>query len=218
MTDDQDRRDDPNAVLATGDSERSGAGVTDDLEGGKTGATSMTGGDRGEASTGGGSGNDPSPGGRTNAAGDRQGAIGTESYGGSPTGESGGGEPRGPAADGSFASGTYNERGNATGPDSPAGADVKPDAEGEGQGDDLANRLGGGDGNRTGLTGAGAATGDMNADRSEATAASAQSAAGAGGPSAGDVGGMGGVRGHTGGSGRPPGGSSPLQSEQGTDE
>jgi hypothetical protein len=152
------------------------------------------------------------PGGRTSPAGEELGPIGMESAGGSPTGESGSGAPSGPAAEGSFASGTYNERGNVTGPDSPAGSDASlASAEGEGQGDDLANRIGGGDNARTGLSGAGAATGDMGADRSERSNASAQDASGAGGPSAGDVGGMGGVRGHTAASSRPPGGESPLQ-------
>ena len=150
------------------------------------------------------------PGGRTSPAGEELGPIGMESAGGSPTGESGGGAPSGPAANGSMGSGIYNERGNVTGADSPAGSDASLET-GEGQGDDLANRLGGGESTGTGMTGAGAATGDMNADRSERTAASAQGAAGAGGPSAGDVGGMGGVRGHTAGSSRPPGGESPLQ-------
>jgi hypothetical protein len=154
------------------------------------------------------------PGGRVSPAGEKLGAIGTESTGGSPTGEAGGGAPGGPAANGSFASGTYNERGNVTGPDSPAGSDLPRDTVEAGQGDDLANRLGGGDGARTGLSGAGAATGDMSADRSERTDASAQDAAGAGGPSAGDVGGMGGVRGHTGASSRPPGGVSPVQNDE----
>ncbi len=235
----QGRHEDANAILTTGAGENGGAGrgadgrgategggttrggVKDDLEGGTTGATSMTGGDRDEPATGM-SGSRPdsearaqaAPGGKSSPAGEDMAPIGQESFGGSPAGESGDGESIGPASNGSFGSGTYNTRGNLTGPDSPAGADVKPDARGEGQGDDLANRLGGGEGTGTGLTGAAAATGDMNADRSEDTGASAQNAAGAGGPSAGDVGGMGGVRGHTGGSGRPPGGMSPLQTEQ----
>jgi hypothetical protein len=154
------------------------------------------------------------PGGKVSPAGEELGPIGMESASGSPTGESGGGAERGPAAEGSMGSGTYNERGKVTGPDSPAGSDASLQVdEGEGQGDDLANRLGGDEGTGTGMTGAGSATGDMNADRSERTAASAQNAAGAGGPSAGDVGGMGGVRGHTAASSRPPGGESPLQND-----
>ncbi len=116
-------------------------------------------------------------------------------------------------------SGTYNERGKVTGPDSPAGSDAPLEVdEGEGQGDDLANRLGGGEGGGTGMTGAGAASGDMNADRSERTAASAHNAAGAGGPSAGDVGGMGGVRGGASPSSRPPGGMSPVQADEARDD
>ena len=179
-----------------------------------TGSASMTGGDRSDTSGGQPSRNEAAPAGRNSPAGEELGPIGDQSKTPGPMGESGGGESIGPGSNGSFASGTYNERGNVTGLDSPAGPDATPDAGGEGQGDDLANRLGGGDNSRAGLTGGGAATGNMNADRSEASAASAQDAAGAGGPSAGDVGGMGGVRGHTSGRGRPPGGSSPLQSEQ----
>lgn len=129
-------------------------------------------------------------------------------------GEKSGSASTGAEANGSFGSGTYNERGDVTGPDSPAGAEMSGNAAGDGQGDDLANRLGGADGTRTGLTGAGAASGDMRADRSEPSDASAQDSAGAGGPSAGDVGGMGGVRGHTGASSRPPGGVSPVQADQ----
>jgi hypothetical protein len=126
-------------------------------------------------------------------------------------GESGGSQPSGSGANGSLGSGTYNERGNVTGPDSPAGEGSGQVPEGAGQGDDLANRLGGGSGRGTGLSGAGAATGDLDADRSERTDASATGATGAGGPSAGDPGGMGGagVSGGT-GTGRPPGGVSPL--------
>jgi hypothetical protein len=219
MNDQQNDIDDPKAVLTTGDGEDSGAGAKDDLEGGTTGAASMTGGDRNAATIGGEGGrSDAAPGGRQSPAGERMGPIGHESFGGSPVGESGGGASAGPASNGSFGSGTYNERGNVTGPDSPAGADLRPDAGGEGQGDDLANRLGGGDGTRAGLTGAGAASGDMGADRSERSDAAAQSAAGAGGPSAGDVGGMGGVRGGASPSSRPPGGMSPVQADEARDD
>ena len=193
-------------------------GVKDDLEGGTTGATSMTGGDRADAATGQSRGlSDASPAGRASPAGDDMRPLDVGSVGGSPVGESGGGAPTGPGGQGSFASGTYNERGNVTGPDSPAGEAVSQ-AGGKGQGDDLANRLGGGENARTGLTGAGAASGDMDADRSEATGASGQNAAGAGGPDAGSPGGMGGVRAQGGtGTGRPPGGVSPLQNESGGD-
>lgn len=90
-------------------------------------------------------------------------------------------------------------------------------AQAERQGDDVANRLGGSDGTGAGLTGAGSASGDMRAGRSEPSDASTQEAAGAGAPSAGDVGGMGGVRGHTGASSRPPGGMSPVQADRDRD-
>jgi hypothetical protein len=143
--------------------------------------------------------------------------IGMESARPGPIGEPGGGVETGPAANGSFASGTYNERGDVTGPDSPAGAG-EGQASQDGQGDDLANRLGGGSGRGTGMTGAGGATGSLDADRSERTDGSALDAAGAGGPSAGDPGGMGGVRAHGGSvSGRPPGGVSPLGSSKDED-
>ncbi len=215
MNEQQNDLDGPKAVVTTGDGEREGAGAKDDLEGGTTGAASMTGGDQADATIAGGGGrSDAAPGGRESPAGERTGPIGNESYGGSPVGEAGGGAAGGPASNGSFASGTYNERGNVTGPDSPAGTEFRVASGAEGQGDDLANRLGGGDNARTGLTGAGAATGDMRADRSEVTDAAAQNAAGAGGPSAGDVGGMGGVRGGASPSSRPPGGMSPVQAEQ----
>ncbi|HEX8214382.1 MAG TPA: hypothetical protein VF582_02805 [Allosphingosinicella sp.] len=121
----------------------------------------------------------------------------------------------GPASNGSFASGTYNERGNLTGPDSPAGDRAASDSGGQGQGDDLADRLGGGEGGGAGTSGAGAATGDMDADASEASGAQAS---GTGGTDAGSPGGMGGVRsqsGASGGSGRPPGGVSPMEGEKG---
>lgn len=143
--------------------------------------------------------------------------IGMKSVGDSPTGESGG-TPAGPAANGSFGSGTYNERGDTTGPDSPAGSDADLKSGGEAQGDDLADRLGGKEGRGTGTTGAGAATGDMSADRSERTDGSAAAAAGAGGPDAGSPGGMGGARVREGagtGSDRPPGGVSPMENDGG---
>jgi hypothetical protein len=88
------------------------------------------------------------------------------------------------------------------------------DAGGEGQGDDLANALGGG-GSATGagMTGAGAATGDASAMRSEGGGAAG--AAGLGGTDAGSPGGMGGVGASGGtGTGRPPGGVSPLPPEE----
>ncbi|HEV2079249.1 MAG TPA: hypothetical protein VGR19_05055 [Allosphingosinicella sp.] len=121
----------------------------------------------------------------------------------------------GPASNGSLASGTYNDQGNLTGADSPAGGNAPTDSAGEGQGDDLADRLGGGQGGGAGASGAGASTGDMDAGSSEASDAPAS---GTGGPDAGSPGGMGGARsqgGASGGSGRPPGGVSPMQSEEG---
>jgi hypothetical protein len=54
----------------------------------------------------------------------------------------------------------------------------------------------------------------MSADRSEVTDNVAKTAFGAGGPDAGSPGGMGGVRAQGGtGTGRPPGGVSPVQNE-----
>lgn len=217
MTQDQDQASrDPEGK----DSNKGGGvtgGVKDDLEGGTTGATSMTGGDRDQGSAGGsGARSDASPAGRTSPAGDDMRPLDMGSVGGSPVGESGGGAATGLGGQGSFASGTYNERGNVTGPDSLAGEAADRVAAGNDQGDDLANRMGSGENARTGLTGAGAATGAMNADRSEGTGAFAQDAAGAGGTDAGSPGGMGGVRAQGGtGTGRPPGGVSPLQNEKG---
>jgi hypothetical protein len=127
-------------------------------------------------------------------------------------GEGGGGEPVGPGGNGSFASGTYNERGDVTGPDSPAGQQVDRESAGEYQGDDLANRLGGGEGSGAGLTGAGSASGAMDADRSEGTPTGD-----AGAPDAGEVGSMGGVGRNTAGSTRPNGGVSPVQAEGSSD-
>jgi hypothetical protein len=190
-------------------------GVSDNLEGGTTGATAMTDGDRAEASSGVPAGDNPArPGGRPGGAASADMApIGMESATPGPMGASGGGVEPGPAANGSLASGTYNERGDVTGPDSPAGVGAGTSAQGQGQGDDLADRLGGDAGRGTGLTGAGGATGDLDADRSERSDASAQRAAGPGGASAGDPGGMGGVHARDGtGTGRPPGGVSPVGS------
>jgi hypothetical protein len=191
------------------------AGVSDDLEGGTTGSASMTGGDRNDpsyrqSSSAGGA----SPAGRVSPAGDDMPPLEPGSVGGSPVGEAGGGIETGPGGQGSFASGTYNERGDVTGPGSPAGSIAAGASAEQGQGDDLANRLGGGDNAGTGLSGAGAASGDMGADRSEASGASAQTASGVGGPDGGSPGGMGGVRAQGGtGTGRPPGGVSPVQNE-----
>jgi hypothetical protein len=191
------------------------AGVRDGLEGGTTGSTSMTGGDRNDPSYGQSSSQSgASPAGQVSPAGDDMRPLDPGSVGGSPVGEAGGGDETGPGGQGSLASGTYNERGNVTGPDSPAGAGSAGASAGQGQGDDLANRLGGGDNAGAGLSGAGAASGDMSADRSEVTDNVAKTAFGAGGPDAGSPGGMGGVRAQGGtGTGRPPGGVSPVQNE-----
>jgi hypothetical protein len=178
----------------------------------------MTGGDTsGDSLVASGSRSEAAPGGRISPAGEQLGPIGTSSYGGSPVGEAGDGETPGAGGNGSFGSGTYNERGNVTGPDSPAGQQIGGEAGGEGQGDDLANRLGGGDATRTGLTGAGTATGAMDADRSEGPGTGGLGGAGAGAPSSGDVGGMGGPGRNTAGSSRPNGGVSPVQAEGGSD-
>jgi len=171
----------------------------------------------GRDGSGEGSRNEAAPGGRTSPAGEELGPIGGSSYTPGPMGESGGGQPLGAGANGSFASGTYNERGNVTGPDSPAGQSVGDAPAGESQGDDLANRLGGGENSRAGLTGGGAATGSMDAHRSEPAGASGLGAAGEGAPSAGEVGTMGGAGHDTAGSGRPNGGVGPLQAETGSD-
>ena len=80
----------------------------------------------------------------------------------------------------------------------------------EGQGDDLVNRL---DGDRTlaGLSGAGAATGDMSAGRSEPDEPAEPIA-----PDGGSPGGMGGVHAQGGtGTERPAGGVSPVQDHDG---
>ncbi len=184
-----------------------------------TGATSMTDGERGQASTGQpGGDNGARPGGRPGGpARADQAPLEPRTASPGPIGESGGGLASGSGANGSLGSGTYNERGDVTGPDSPAGQGAGQVPEGAGQGDDLANRLGGDAGRGAGLTGAGAASGSLDADRSERTGASAQSAAGAGGPSAGDPGGMGGAGASGGtGMGRPPGGVSPVGGSRGS--
>lgn len=136
--------------------------------------------------------------------------VGLESARPGPVGP-GGGE-RASGGGGSLAASTYNDRGDVTGPDSEGGTATSIQS-GAGQGDDLANRLGGGEGRGAGMTGGGAATGDAQAERSES---SARDSIGAGAPSGGDPGGMGGVRVQGGtGTGRPPGGVSPLNSADG---
>jgi hypothetical protein len=94
------------------------AGVRDGLEGGTTGSTSMTGGDRNDPSYGQSSSQSgASPAGQVSPAGDDMRPLDPGSVGGSPVGEAGGGDETGPGGQGSLASGTYNERGNVTGPD-----------------------------------------------------------------------------------------------------
>lgn len=129
---------------------------------------------------------------------------------GGTAGPGSGGMPTGPGGQGSLGTGTYNDRGNLTGPDSPAGSDATSSASGEGQGDDLVARLGG-ERTRGGLGGAGAATGDASAGRSE-PAEQAEPIA----PDAGSPGGMGGVHAQGGtGAERPAGGVSPVQDRDG---
>lgn len=188
------------AMLKTGNSEDSGAGVDDDQEGGTTGSASMTGGDqRGVRSP-----DAPDFGGGVHAAG-RWGSnvegemapLDARSAEPGPMGAGGGAQGGG---SGSHGTGTYNQAGDLTGPDGPGDA-----AEGEGQGDDLANRLGGGEDARGGMAGAAAVSGDQSAGRSE----------GGGGPAgyvpdAGSPGGMGGVSGR----GKAPGGVSPILKDE----
>lgn len=116
----------------------------------------------------------------------------------------------GAPSDGSRDGASYNDQGDLTGPDSPAGARAHGAEAGEGHGDDLADRLGG-DRADAGMSGAGAATGDMSAGRSEPAGADTPYV-----PSASDPGGMGGVgvSGAT-GTGRPPGGVSPIDPDRG---
>ena len=116
----------------------------------------------------------------------------------------------GPCGQGSLGTGIYNDRGDLTGPDSPAGLDAARSATGEGQGDDLVNRLGG-ERTEAGLSGAGAATGDMSAGRSEPDEPAEPIA-----PDGGSPGGMGGVHAQGGtGTERPAGGVSPVQDRAG---
>jgi hypothetical protein len=216
---------DAQAILTTGDGDARGeagpegrpaigGGVKDDMEGGTTGAASMTGGDSRQASTGASDDeiarrDDPgrdeaAPGGRSSPAdGDMAPAEMPDS--GSPSGQGSG--AAGAGGQGSLGAATYNDSGNVTGPDSPAGEAAARDSDGGGQGDDLADRLGGGEGRGTGMSGAGAVTGDMRADRSEAD--DERPVAEGIGDDPGGPGGMGGVRARPAGSGRPPGGNAP---------
>jgi hypothetical protein len=90
----------------------------------------------------------------------------------------------------------------------------RADSPARGQGDDFADELGGGEGGGAGLADAGAATGDERSARSESG-----SGDGLGGIHAGSPGGMGGVRAAGGtGTGRPPGGVSPVEGDGGRDD
>lgn len=90
------------------------------------------------------------------------------------------------------------------------GPTAKGQSGGGGQGDDLADALGGSD-SRAGMSGAGAETGDMSAGRSEGPRGSG---AGAGGPGGGDPGGMGGIA-TRGSESTAGGGVSPIQKDTG---
>ena len=150
------------------------------------------------------------PGGRRDgAAGNDIAHPGTGTVGGSPTGPSGGDAPAGPGANGSYGTGTYNNQGDLTGPDGQTSNEAVP---GQGQGDDSANRLGGDQGRGTGMAGGGSVTGDLSASSSEADE-ERPSAAGTG-SDPGAPGGMGGVRAAGSGTGRPPGGSSPMSEDR----
>ena len=115
---------------------------------------------------------------------------------------------------------TYDDQGNLTGPDSPAGEQAKPPEPGQGQGDDLADRLGGPSTSLKTGAGTGAAiplgragSGNLEAGRSEETRDPAP--ASGTGDDAGAPGGMGGPEGRTGNTqDRPPGGNSPVSAEE----
>jgi hypothetical protein len=206
-------RDQANATLPVGDGEDSGAGVKDDQEGGSTQATSMSDGpaiplapgqrsaDSPEAREGGPEADAARPGGRREgAAADEQGPIGMSSAEPGPQGPGGGGQPGGPGSGGSQNSG-YSADGRLVGHDSPAGEDARLEVE-EGQGDDLAQRLGGGERSGAGLSGSGAVSGDMSAGRSEKTSEGGPATGFT--PDAGSPGGMG---------GKSAGGASPIEDE-----
>jgi len=184
-------------------------GTKSDEEGGATGAASMTGGDWRGVASGEGGHSDASPaGGRGGASEHDLGPIGMESAGGGSRGSAG--PAAGSGGDG-WRGATYNDAGQVVGPDSAAGERADLDARGAGQGDDLANRLGGGEGSGAALSGSGH-SGDMEPGRSDADEGSS---GGLGGPDAGSPGGMGGVRARGGTeNGNPPGGLSPVQADK----
>ncbi|MFN3726299.1 MAG: hypothetical protein ACK4SZ_08340 [Allosphingosinicella sp.] len=94
----------------------------------------------------------------------------------------------------------YAGGGRVVGHDSPAGEDAALDVR-EGQGDDLADRLGGQEGQGSGFIGSGA-SGDARAGRSEATSEGGPASGFT--PDAGSPGGMG---------GKSAGGVSPIEDE-----
>ena len=121
-------------------------------------------------------------------------------------------QDREPAPTGGSRGATTNDQGDLTGPDSPAGEQAAQPQAGEGQGDDLADRLGGDAGTGAAIPLGRAGSGDMDDGSSEATGADAP--ASGTGDDAGAPGGMGGVHGRTGNAqDRPPGGSSPVPAE-----
>lgn len=150
-------------------------------------------------------GDDPArPGGRPgNSASADMGPAGMESATPGPMGAGGSGERANDRGGAALGASTYNDRGDVTGPDGLVGEAASR----QDQGDDLANRLGGGSGAGAGMAGGGAASGAMSEGRSDGDDTPDPDAAGV--PSGGDPGGMGGVRAQ-GGAGRPAGGVSPL--------
>lgn len=119
-------------------------------------------------------------------------------------------QDREPAPTGGSRGATYNDQGDLTGPDSER---AEAPAAGEGQGDDLADRLGGEAGTGAAIPLGRAGSGDMDDGLSEQTGEDAP--ARGTGDDAGAPGGMGGVHGRTGtAQDRPPGGNSPVPAEE----
>jgi hypothetical protein len=133
-----------------------------------------------------------------------------------------GASDRGPQ--GSISTADTSDFGRVVGPDSPAGGQAELRRQGgDAQGDALANRLGGGEARGIGMSGAGAATGDLSAgssdegdvvaeDRAAALADAAPAKGGSAGPGTGYAGGNDEAELHPVGS-RPPGGDSPVPDE-----
>jgi hypothetical protein len=108
---------------------------------------------------------------------------------------------------------TYNDQGDLTGPDSPAGEGAAQPEPGQAQGDDLADRLGGGEGKGAAIPLGRAGSGNLEGGRSEETRDPAP--ASGTGDDAGAPGGMGGPEGRTGNpQDRPPGGNNPVPAEE----